>query len=62
MRKVMLPAGSGRGGVLTQGSALLVTSNPDRTFARETRTVRAREFPGNAAAATARERAGARGQ
>jgi mono/diheme cytochrome c family protein len=31
MRKVMLPAGSGRGGVLTQGSALLVTSNPDRT-------------------------------
>ncbi len=27
----MLPAGSGRGGVLTQGSALLVTSNPDRT-------------------------------
>ena len=31
MRKVTLPAGSARGGVLTQGSALLVTSNPDRT-------------------------------
>ena len=31
MRKVMLPAGSPRGGVLTQGSALFVTSNPDRT-------------------------------
>ena len=31
MRKVTLPAGSPRGGVLTQGSALLVTSNPDRT-------------------------------
>jgi len=31
MRKVTLPAGSPRGGLLTQGSALLVTSNPDRT-------------------------------
>jgi hypothetical protein len=31
MHKVTLPAGSPRGGVLTQGSALLVTSNPDRT-------------------------------
>ncbi|HEY5810962.1 MAG TPA: DUF1588 domain-containing protein, partial [Povalibacter sp.] len=31
MRKVTLVAGSARGGVLTQGSALLVTSNPDRT-------------------------------
>ena len=31
MRKVTLPAGSPRGGVLTQGSALVVTSNPDRT-------------------------------
>jgi len=31
MRKVTLPAGSPRGGVLTQGTALLVTSNPDRT-------------------------------
>jgi Protein of unknown function (DUF1592)/Protein of unknown function (DUF1588)/Protein of unknown function (DUF1587)/Protein of unknown function (DUF1585)/Protein of unknown function (DUF1595) len=31
MRMVTLPAGSPRGGVLTQGSALLVTSNPDRT-------------------------------
>jgi hypothetical protein len=31
MRKVTLPANSPRGGVLTQGSALLVTSNPDRT-------------------------------
>jgi len=31
MRKVTLPEGSPRGGVLTQGSALLVTSNPDRT-------------------------------
>ena len=31
MRKVTLPAGSPRGGVLTQGSALFVTSNPDRT-------------------------------
>jgi len=31
MRKVTLPAGSPRGGMLTQGSALLVTSNPDRT-------------------------------
>jgi hypothetical protein len=31
LRKVTLPANSPRGGVLTQGSALLVTSNPDRT-------------------------------
>ncbi len=31
LRKVTLPADSPRGGVLTQGSALLVTSNPDRT-------------------------------
>jgi len=31
MRKVTLPAGSPRGGVLTQASALFVTSNPDRT-------------------------------
>ena len=31
LRQVTLPAGSPRGGVLTQGSALLVTSNPDRT-------------------------------
>jgi hypothetical protein len=31
MRKVTLPEGNPRGGMLTQGSALLVTSNPDRT-------------------------------
>ena len=31
LRMVTLPAGSPRGGMLTQGSALLVTSNPDRT-------------------------------
>jgi hypothetical protein len=31
LRKVTLPAGSARGGMLTQGSALVVTSNPDRT-------------------------------
>ncbi len=31
LRKVTLPEGNPRGGVLTQGSALLVTSNPDRT-------------------------------
>jgi hypothetical protein len=31
MRKVTLPKGNPRGGVLTQGSALVVTSNPDRT-------------------------------
>ncbi len=31
MRRVALPAGSPRGGVLTHGSALVVTSNPDRT-------------------------------
>jgi hypothetical protein len=31
LRKVALPAGSPRGGLLTMGSALLVTSNPDRT-------------------------------
>jgi mono/diheme cytochrome c family protein len=31
MRMVSLPAGSPRGGVLTQASALFVTSNPDRT-------------------------------
>jgi hypothetical protein len=31
MRRVALPAGSPRGGVLTQGSSLVVTSNPDRT-------------------------------
>jgi Protein of unknown function (DUF1588)/Protein of unknown function (DUF1587)/Protein of unknown function (DUF1592)/Protein of unknown function (DUF1595)/Protein of unknown function (DUF1585)/Planctomycete cytochrome C len=31
MRLVALPAGSARGGVLTQGTMLTVTSNPDRT-------------------------------
>jgi hypothetical protein len=31
LRLVKLPAGSPRGGVLTQGSTLVVTSNPDRT-------------------------------
>ena len=31
MRRVTLPAGSPRGGVLTHGSVLVVTSNPDRT-------------------------------
>ncbi|MGO9470636.1 MAG: DUF1592 domain-containing protein [Isosphaeraceae bacterium] len=31
MRRVALPAGSPRGGVLTQGTVLAVTSNPDRT-------------------------------
>jgi hypothetical protein len=31
LRKVTLPAGNPRGGMLTQGSALIVTSNPDRT-------------------------------
>jgi mono/diheme cytochrome c family protein len=31
LRLVTLPAGSQRGGVLTQGSTLVVTSNPDRT-------------------------------
>jgi hypothetical protein len=31
LRKVTLPAGNPRGGMLTQGSALVVTSNPDRT-------------------------------
>ncbi len=31
MRRVSLPAGSPRGGVLTHGSVLVVTSNPDRT-------------------------------
>jgi hypothetical protein len=31
MRKVTLPAGSPRGGILTQATFLLVTSNPDRT-------------------------------
>ncbi len=31
MRKVQLPPGSLRGGVLTQGTTLVVTSNPDRT-------------------------------
>ena len=31
MRKVMLPAGSPRGGVLTQGTMLVTTSNPTRT-------------------------------
>ena len=31
MRKVMLPPGSPRGGVLTQGTVLAVTSNPSRT-------------------------------
>jgi Protein of unknown function (DUF1592)/Protein of unknown function (DUF1588)/Protein of unknown function (DUF1587)/Protein of unknown function (DUF1585)/Protein of unknown function (DUF1595) len=31
MRLVTLPPGSARGGVLTQGSSLIVTSNPDRT-------------------------------
>jgi len=31
MRRVTLPADGARGGVLTQGSMLVVTSNPDRT-------------------------------
>ncbi len=31
MRRVALPAGSPRGGILTQGTVLAVTSNPDRT-------------------------------
>lgn len=31
MRRIQLPAGHARGGMLTQGSALVVTSNPDRT-------------------------------
>ena len=31
MRRVNLPAGGPRGGVLTQGTVLAVTSNPDRT-------------------------------
>jgi hypothetical protein len=31
LRKVTLPPGNPRGGMLTQGSALVVTSNPDRT-------------------------------
>src|SRR5436190_22300330 len=31
MRLVKLPAGSPRGGVLTQGTVLAITSNPDRT-------------------------------
>lgn len=31
LRKVTLPTGHPRGGMLTQGSALVVTSNPDRT-------------------------------
>jgi hypothetical protein len=31
MRRVSLPPGSWRGGVLTQGTVLTVTSNPDRT-------------------------------
>lgn len=31
MRKVMLPPGSPRGGVLSQGTVLVVTSNPTRT-------------------------------
>ncbi|MGN6384772.1 MAG: DUF1592 domain-containing protein [Verrucomicrobiota bacterium] len=31
MRKVTLPEGSPRGGILTQGSVLVVTSNPTRT-------------------------------
>jgi hypothetical protein len=31
LRRVNLPPGSARGGVLTQGTALVVTSNPDRT-------------------------------
>jgi Protein of unknown function (DUF1592)/Protein of unknown function (DUF1588)/Protein of unknown function (DUF1587)/Protein of unknown function (DUF1585)/Protein of unknown function (DUF1595) len=31
MRLVRLPAGSQRGGILTQGTTLVVTSNPDRT-------------------------------
>jgi hypothetical protein len=31
MRRVKLPPGSPRGGILTHGSVLLVTSNPDRT-------------------------------
>ena len=62
MRKVTLPAGSPRGGMLTQGSALRGHVEPGPHLAREARPVRACQLPRHAAAAAARERAGARGQ
>ena len=43
MRKVDLPKDSVRGGVITQGTVLTVTSNPDRDLTRQTRPVPSRK-------------------
>ena len=59
MRRVELPADSPRGGVLTQGTMLVVTSNPDAHFAGEARPVHARQHPRHARPAAAQGRAAA---
>ena len=53
MRKVTLPKGSPRGGVLTHASVLMVTSNPTRTSPVKSRAVRPRQLPGYADAPAA---------
>ena len=62
MRRVDLPAGSPRGGVLTQGSALFVTSNPDRTSPVKRGLFVLANFLGTPPPPPPGERAGARSQ
>ena len=64
MRRVSLPADSPRGGVLTQGAVLIVTSNPDAHVAGEARPVHPRQHSRHAAAAAAagHSAAGRRGE
>ena len=61
LRKVTLLPGNPRGGMLTQGSALLVTSNPDRTSPVKRGLFVLANFLGTPPSATG-QRAGARGQ
>ena len=53
MRRVTLPPGTPRGGMLTHGSVLVVTSNPTRTSPVKRGTVRPRQYSRDAAAAPA---------
>ena len=61
MRLVQLPADSPRGGVLTMGAFLVVTSNPTAHVAGETRPVYPRQHSRHALAASAGQCAGAGG-
>ncbi len=61
MRRVTLPAGSPRGGILTQGTVLAVTSNPDRTSPVKRGPVHPRQHPGLAAGTAAAEHPAAGG-